>query len=163
MPKLSAVSDRVLLLSPEAPYPLAGGGAMRSSSILQLLTRNHSVHLITFREPEAPHPRESLPKGLVKDLSVVNLSHHSRGFWMRSWRNAIRLLRGVLPLTDRFGNKSIRNKVLNELQGKRYRAAIVEHFWCAPYFEILRNYSDRVVLNLPVSYTHLTLPTILLV
>ncbi len=48
--------SNALFLSPEAPYPLAGGGALRSASLLNFLARQHAVDMITFREPRQPIP-----------------------------------------------------------------------------------------------------------
>ena len=42
-----------LFLAPEAPYPLTGGGALRSASLLQYLARGYEVDLILFRQPGA--------------------------------------------------------------------------------------------------------------
>ena len=69
----SEASNQILFLSPESPYPLTGGGPMRSSSLLQLLTRNSDLHLVTFREPGTPHPQTFVPDGLVNLLTVIDL------------------------------------------------------------------------------------------
>ena len=58
--------DTALVLSPEAPYPLHGGGALRTASLIHCLARNYEVDLIVFREPSTPDPLASLPPGLVR-------------------------------------------------------------------------------------------------
>ena len=60
-----------LFISAEAPYPLAGGGVMRSASLLNFLARGYAVDMIVFREPRAADPRDHLPAGLVRRLHVV--------------------------------------------------------------------------------------------
>ncbi len=40
-----------LLLAPETPYPLAGGGALRTASLLHYLAQQYDVDLIVFRQP----------------------------------------------------------------------------------------------------------------
>jgi len=144
----SEASDQILFLAPEFPYPLTGGGPMRSSSLLQLLTRNYDLHLVTFREKETPHPQTFLPSGLVNFLTVVDLPYHGRDFWSRSYRNGVRLVKGTLPLTDRFSNVQTRNTVLNAVEGRHYKLAVIEHFWCAPHLQILRGHADHVILDL---------------
>lgn len=52
-------------------------------------------------------------------------------------------MRGVPPLLDRFAG--FEGQL--DLTG-RYRLAVVEHFWCAPYAGALRPYCDRLVLDL---------------
>src|SRR4051794_13838880 len=43
-----------LFLTPEAPYPIAGGGSLRSASLLEYLARRYDVDVIVFRQPGAP-------------------------------------------------------------------------------------------------------------
>ena len=50
-----------LLLAPETPYPLAGGGALRTASMLHYLAQSHDVDLIVFRQPGARIPRNTCP------------------------------------------------------------------------------------------------------
>jgi hypothetical protein len=76
-----------LLLAPETPYPLMGGGAMRTASLLHYLA--HYVDLIVFRQPGAAHPAEHLPAGLVRHLTVIDLPKLSRSLVARALRNAI--------------------------------------------------------------------------
>ena len=45
-----------LLLAPEAPYPLTGGGALRTASLVHYLAQRRAVDLIVFRQPGAPDP-----------------------------------------------------------------------------------------------------------
>ena len=121
---------------------------MRSGSLLHLLARRRTVHLVTFRQPGSPDPSSSLPPDLADPLTVINLPYHKKGAPTRVRRNAARLLRGVLPLTDRFAQASVRDEVFRAIQGKRYDVAVIEHFWCAPYLTMLRECADCVILDL---------------
>src|SRR5436309_2725468 len=78
-----------LLLSPEAPYPLAGGGALRSASLLHYLSRACDVDLLVFRQPGAPHPAQCLPAGLARRVFVIDLPATGRGVTARVVRNAV--------------------------------------------------------------------------
>ena len=49
----SETRPSALLLAPETPYPLAGGGALRTASLLHHLSRAYDVDLIVFRQPGA--------------------------------------------------------------------------------------------------------------
>lgn len=137
---------RALFLSPEAPYPAIGGGALRSASLLEYLAGRYAVDVIVFREPSAPDPRAAFPAGLVRDIHVLDLPHHSRSLPARLARNAVRYLAGRAPLNDRFAGFAA--PILECLGGRRYDLAVIEHFWCAPYFEQLQPSADRVVLDL---------------
>jgi glycosyltransferase involved in cell wall biosynthesis len=134
------------MLAPEAPYPLAGGGALRTASLLQYLARTHAVDLIVFRQPCAPDPRTLLPPGLARRISVIELPAHRRTLAAKALRNAVRVARAVPPLVDRFAGYA--ERVREAVEGRRYRIGLIEHFWCAPYLEQLAPVCDRTVLDL---------------
>ena len=121
MKQQSACSqNRALFLAPEVPQMGTGGGGLRSASLLEYLRMRYDVQVASFTLP-----------------------HHSKHFAARAWRNGRRLLRGVPPLIDRFAGfeKQLR------LDG-RYRVAVIEHFWCAPYAALIRPHCDVLVLDL---------------
>lgn len=135
-----------LFLSPEAPYPVAGGGAIRSASLLDYLGRRYNVDLIVFHEPGAPDPVPLIPPTLVRRVHVVELPFHSRHLLARLGRNFGRLLRASPPLNDRF--RGFGGSIRDFLRGRSYELAVVEHFWCAPYREQIAPHSQRVILDL---------------
>jgi len=145
-PNASSPKPSALFLSPEAPYPLAGGGALRSASLLHYLARTHHVDLLVFRQPGAPHPAESLPAGLVRRVFVMDLPSNGRSLAARAIRNSVRVARRVPPLVDRFSGFG--GPISQALDGRRYDLGIVEHFWCAPYWEQLSKICTRMVLDL---------------
>lgn len=140
-------SEKALFLSPEPPFPLNGGGPLRSASVLHFLARQFDVHLVTFQERgSAPNTTAAGPLPLTP--TVIDLPHHSRHLSARMSRNAIRLLRRRLPLSDRFcGSDSLR-QVERAIDGERYAVAVIEHFWCAPYFDLLRPRTGKLILDL---------------
>ncbi|MEZ5354829.1 MAG: glycosyltransferase [Bryobacteraceae bacterium] len=138
--------DRCLLLSPEAPYPIRTGGAMRTAALLEYLRQRYTVDAIFFAQPGETDPRERMPSGCVAQSITIRLPFHGRGFWERARRNAGRWARGVPPLNDRFGGFG------REIEGfareRRWSLGVVEHSWCAGYADILRPHCGRLVLNL---------------
>ena len=123
MPKPGASSaNSALFLSPEAPAAGAGGGGLRSACLLEYLRAHYDVELAAFTLP-----------------------HHSKSIPARVVRNAWRFLRGVPPLFDRYSGFEAQ---LEKFFDRRYRVAIVEHFWCASYARALRPHCDRMVLDL---------------
>ena len=144
-PKFSARSSavRTLMLSPEPPYPLNGGGAYRTASLLHYLARVSEPELILISDSGWP---ALLPEGLVCRQRVVGLPHHRRDVVSRYLRNARRAIRGVPPLMDRVGG--LDKEIKGLLNGGRWDLAIVEHFWCAPYVDLLRGCCNRMVLDL---------------
>jgi glycosyltransferase involved in cell wall biosynthesis len=147
-----------LFLSAEAPYPLAGGGALRSASLLHYLARTREVDVIVFRQPGDPDPAAQLPgvapwglppvrlDGLARRVTVIDLPPHSRRPAARAWRTASRLARRALPLVDRFAGFG--RRIDEATDGRRYGIGIVEHSWCAPYWENISKVCERTALDL---------------
>src|SRR5271170_7846496 len=131
------------MLSPETPYPLHGGGALRTASLLNYLSQHFEVDLIVFRHLPGQDPAHALPPGLVRNVQVIDLPHHRKDLFSRTTRNAWRLARGVPPLVDRFRGHAARLEL-----APHYDLTVIEHFWCAEYLDTIRGVSDRVVLNL---------------
>ncbi len=148
MSKPSADSEWALLLSPEAPYPLAGGGAIRTASMLHFLAARYRVHLVSFRVEHQEGSGVEWPPGTVTRVDWVSLPHHGRSSARRAARNAARLARGVLPLSDRFSTPDARRQLSAALDGRRYGVAVVEHFWCASCLPLLRRHARSVAINL---------------
>lgn len=135
-----------LIVAPEAPYPPMGGGALRTASLVEYFGRRYRLDCLLFREPGAPDPRGALPDGLVRRADVIELPAHSRSLPARLARNAWRAVRKAPPLNDRFGRFEPEFDRL--LGGRRYDVALIEHFWCAPYFEQVAAVSRQVALDL---------------
>lgn len=134
------------MLCPEAPYPTIGGGALRTASLLEYLAPRYSADLVIFKEPGLPDPREALPPGRFARVQVLELPRHSRRAPWRAARNLRRLMLGRPPLNDRFGGFA--RDLENFVRGQAYELAVVEHFWCAPYIEVIGPTARQTVLDL---------------
>jgi polysaccharide biosynthesis protein PslH len=120
---VSSQSKRALFISPEAPVAGAGGGGLRSASLLEYLKTKYDVEVFSF-----------------------DLPHHSKSTMARVWRNGWRFVKGVPPLLDRFAG--FESQLTPVLDGRRYALGVIEHFWCARYARVLRPHCDRLVLDL---------------
>jgi glycosyltransferase involved in cell wall biosynthesis len=116
------LGNNALFLTPEEPRAGTGGGGLRSASLLEYLRASYDVRVAQFTLP-----------------------HHSRALAARAWRNGVRLLRGVPPLLDRFSGCEVQ---ISPYFDRRYKVAVIEHFWCAPYAEAIRPHCDVLVLDL---------------
>ena len=134
-----------LLLSPESPYPLAGGGALRTASLLHYLARSYDVDLVVFNDP-ARDGIPKLPPGLARRINIIDLPRHRRSPLARAVRNASRMAREASPLVDRFAG--FEAAIQTAVGGRHYDIGVVEHFWCAPYGELIANCCARTVLDL---------------
>ena len=135
-----------LLLAPEAPYPVAGGGAARTASLVEYLARRYALDVIVFRERGQADPRAEFPAGLAREVRVIELPHHSKSLPARAARNLGRFLRARPPLNDRFSGFDA--EIEDHLRGRQYELAVVEHFWCAAYAERIAAHAATVVLDL---------------
>ena len=146
MARLSGGSEWALVLSPEPPFPIAGGGAMRSASLCRFLAERYRLHLVTFTTSAGTE--NTLPADLADRLHCVRLPSHGKSLAARAIRNTSRLLRGALPLSDRFSNAQARQQVAGAIAGRQYRLALVEHFWCACYEQMLRPQAAYVMMDM---------------
>jgi glycosyltransferase involved in cell wall biosynthesis len=121
---------------------------LRSASLLHFLAQRFRVHLLTFAEEHSPNPEPFLPKGLVDHITTIYLPYHDKRAVSRIYRNTGRLIRGRLPLDDRFSERQSWRRIALATEGQRYEVAVIEHFWCARYLALLRSRARRVVLDL---------------
>src|SRR6266496_2738267 len=135
-----------LMLSDEMPFPMAGGGSLRTASLLHYLAGRYHLDLLVFRQPGAPDPLQAIPRGLVRRVSVIDLPVHGRSFPARALRNAVRAARSTPPLIDRFSG--FEREIESATAGRRYALGVIEHFWCAPYFEQVSKVCEQTVLDL---------------
>jgi glycosyltransferase involved in cell wall biosynthesis len=135
-----------LFLAPEAPYPLTGGGALRSASLLKYLADRYEVDVIVFRQPGAPDPVQQLPAGLARRICVIDLPPTGSSPAARGARNAVRLLRRIPPLVDRFSGFD--TQIAAALAGQKYDVGMIEHFWCAAYWRQIAPFCAYTVLDL---------------
>jgi len=123
---------------------LIGGGALRAASILEYLAQRYSVDAIVFRQPGAA---VELPSGLIDRLMTIELPLHSKSRLARVLRNAARVVRSSPPLIDRFSGFGARIGGLLR-DRPEYDLALVEHFWCAPYYAQIGPRCRRAILDL---------------
>lgn len=144
-PSDSARKPPALMLSPEAPYPLNGGGALRTASLLHYFGEHYELDLIAFQHSGQEIVRY-LPENLVRSAQLIPLREHSNTFAARALRNGSRMLRGRPPLVDRFSGYEAQIERL--VGNRRYEVALLEHFWCASYAPLMRRFARRVVIDL---------------
>ena len=133
----------VLILSPEPPWPMHGGGAYRVASLVHYFARFAHVDLVLISDSGTP---ALLPAGLIRSQTVIGLREHGKSTRARYIRNARRAIQGVPPLIDRLSG--LEDRISHALAGKRYDLGVVEHFWCAPYLGQLQECCDQTVLDL---------------
>ena len=132
---------KVLFLTPEAPFPVLGGGAQRIASLMEYATRRGAVvDLLSFA------PCQPCGESVVRKQWQITLPANGRSFAARLARNAGRFVRGVPPLIDRLAGFDA--EITRHLVGQRYDVIFVEHFWLGPYIDVLRPFSQSVICDL---------------
>jgi polysaccharide biosynthesis protein PslH len=143
--RLPLPKPRALLISPEWPWPAAGGGPMRTAALLHALAASYQLDLMLFREDGAGEGM--LPPDLpLGDVVTLRLPRHARSSSSRLLRNLSRAVRGVPPLVDRFA--AAQRAAQTFLHGRHYELAVLEHEWLAPWAPLLRPHARRLVLDL---------------
>lgn len=133
----------VLILSPESPYPLHGGGQYRTASLIHYFSQFAEVDLVLISESGKP---ALLPPGLVRSQKTIPLPVHGKGTVERYLRNSRRALTGVPPLIDRLSGLS--RQISDAIGNERYDLGVIEHFWMAPYVGDLEKCCGQVALDL---------------
>lgn len=134
------------MISPEAPYPAIGGGALRTASLLEFLAPRYELDVIVFAQPENPNPASHFPKGLVRQVHTIPLIHHRRDVASKIVRNTLRLVRNIPPLVDRF--QGYEEQIVRAMGGVQYEMAVFEHLWSAPLLNVVKPQAKRTCLNL---------------
>ena len=137
---------RVLFVTPEPPYPIAGGGQYRIASVYEYLAARYELHVIVFAEPGAGNPTLSCPCKRRDRCHVVGLRRHRKDAMSRFLRNSMRWIRGVPPLNDRY--RGYEEWFLAFLTDKKFDRVVVEHFWLAGYVDLLAQHAEELVLDL---------------
>ncbi len=135
-----------LLVCPEAPFPLIGGGALRTASLATYLGVHYALDLIVFREPGAPDPLTALPAGLVRDTLVIDLPANRKDRLAKTLRNLSRLVRFIPPHEDRFRGHD--KEIGGWLGDRHYDFICLEHFWISNYASLLKPRTTRLAIDL---------------
>jgi glycosyltransferase involved in cell wall biosynthesis len=114
--------------------------------LLEYFARRYEIDLVVFAVDGASDPEPAVPSGLVRRIYKLPLPAHSRRLLPRLARNSLRLLRRMPPLVDRYSGREAQLESL--LAGRQYDTGCIEHFWCAPYYRVMRPRCRRMVLDL---------------
>ena len=79
-------------------------------------------------------------------MTTLQLPANRRDAAARAWRNAARVARGIPPLVDRFSG--FEREIAQAVEGRHYEIGLIEHFWCAPYLEVISPACRRTVIDL---------------
>ncbi len=131
---------RVVVFTPQLPYPPHQGTIIRNYNLITRLARRARVHLVTFVDPDQPHP-QSTP------LAQCCVSITALPTPQRSWRQRIRtLLTSSQPdLATRLHSEEMHKAVANLAATVETDVLLIEGLEMAPYLDtFLTHASHRV-------------------
>jgi len=132
----------VLMLSPEPPYPLDGGGAYRTASLVHYFSRFADVDLIPHLGERQADPSAAGSGSFAKGNRPAAARQGNAGPVHSQCRpGAARRSSADRP------PERTRPGAGRSSRGRRYDIGIVEHFWCAPYVSQIRNVCEQTVLE----------------
>jgi polysaccharide biosynthesis protein PslH len=140
-----AQGPRALFLTPYVPYPVAGGGSLRTASVLEYVARRYRTDVLVFHA--GPGDLHGLfPAGLVKSVSTIPLQRHwtvKVPYRLRDWAKAL----GALPpLYRSFQDRE--REIAAAIGVREYDLCVIEHSCCAHYLDTVRSRCRRTVLDL---------------
>ena len=135
---------RLLFISPEIPCPPVSGGRLRTLSLLRWLACDFEIHGVTFAEGRPAEESLEMLRPYLTKITVLPLQPHRKTKLQRYARNAMRVLRFVPPLVDRFAEPLARRQ-LARLLGNQADWVWLEHLWLAPYVESIPPSATKVL------------------
>ena len=119
-------AERILILTPQFPYPPHQGTTIRNYNLIKGLAQRHDVHLLSFGEPQAG--RGTPLDGLCRSVQIVRAPQ-------RSTRQRLRgLLLSRLPdMAQRLPSAQFRAALAATLERERPTVVEVEGIELAPY------------------------------
>jgi glycosyltransferase involved in cell wall biosynthesis len=143
---------RILFLTPQPPYPLHQGTAIRNFGLIQGLAKRHAVSLLSFAHPD---PTSATPGPALQDLGpLVHLCHRLETVAVpppRSMRH--RALDTFLhPLPDmalRLASPFFAGRLNTWLEQETFDIVHVEGIEMTPYFQQLMDEGGAAERNRP--------------
>ncbi len=119
---------RVLMITPQSPYPPRQGAALRNYNLLVRVARHAAVDLVTFVDPGQPPPEQS-PIGKLCQHVYAHPTPH-RPLWQR----VKTLFASLAPdLATRLDNPDMYRLVATLAQQTAYDVILIEGLEVAPY------------------------------
>jgi glycosyltransferase involved in cell wall biosynthesis len=125
---------RILLLTPQLPYPPHQGTAMRNYGLLEGLSRRHQVHLVSFLAPGDSLAAAEPLRALLESFDVVLQPRRSLP------QRLLHLVTSPLPdMAHRLASLDLRAALLRVLAADRFDVVQFEGIEMIPYLPVLLN------------------------
>jgi glycosyltransferase involved in cell wall biosynthesis len=119
---------RILLLTPQPPYPPHAGGALRTLGLLEGLHRaGHTIDLLTFIYDSTPDPRTTPAAALCGQIVTVPMPQRSASQRLRD------LVAGKTDMAQRFASTTYAEALHKLLQANHFDVVQAEGLEVADY------------------------------
>jgi len=123
---------RILLLTPQLPYPPHQGTAMRNYGLLEGLSQRHQVHLVSFLAPGDSLAAAEPLRAMLESFDVVSQPRRSMP------RRLLRLVTSSLPdMAHRLASPDLRATLLRVLNRDPFDVVQFEGIEMIPYLPVL--------------------------
>ena len=132
------MSQRILFLTPQLPYPPQQGTAIRNYNLIAQVARQHQVHLLSFADAQST-PTDLQPlRDLCASLTTVPAPHRS------PWRRLFTVLTSALPdMAHRLASPSFEQELATLWHAQRPDVVQIEGLEMASYGLFLRRLEGR--------------------
>ncbi len=132
---------RILLLTPQRPYPPHQGTTLRNFNLVKELARRHTVCVLTFLEPDQ-HPHDAGPlSGLCEWLETVPVPQRSLSLRLRQM-----LTTGRPDMSLRLWSPQLRTRLEKRLQEQTFDVVEIEGIEMSPYLPTLEMAQPRPMI-----------------
>jgi len=129
---------RILLLTPQLPYPPHQGTAMRNYGLLEGLSRRHQVHLVSLLAPGDSLGAAEPLQAMLESLDVAPQPRHSLP------RRLFHLVTSSLPdMAHRLASPDLRAVLLRVLEADSFDVVQFEGIEMIPYLSVLLGLKQR--------------------
>ena len=129
---------RILLLTPQRPYPPHQGTTLRNFNLIKELAKRHAVCVLTFLEPDqTPHEAGPLPE-LCEWVETVPVPNRSTGLRLRQM-----LLTRRPDMSWRLWSPLLAERLQARLSEQPFDVVEIEGIEMAPYLPIIESSLPR--------------------
>lgn len=129
--------DKMLIITPEFPYPPDGGGAIRLLNLIRIYKRHFDITLLSFYFDDSglSERRQALLEW-CKEVIAVKMQDTK----LNRKRSAFMALTIGIPFnTCKFMQREFTQKLKNLLRKDSYKYIILEHTYMLPYTRLIRS------------------------
>lgn len=140
------MKEKILFLTTEMPYPLDGGGKIRTYNMIKGIYKDYDIDLVCFSEGN--HSKDDLNKlqEICNSVSIIDKVYTNSKSKRTLLKNiAISFLKNKPFIIEKFNDKKYQEILLGLLSKSKYKCIILDHLQTANYLKKLQG--NKVILS----------------